>query len=176
MLESKPLTAAAAVMLSACLALAGCGADDGGEADGTKAAPVTTTVATAASSESKFVAEAEAICAGANEKEAALGAPGVDWIHSEYFTDVDFLEDFNAIGRSALRKLRKLTPPEEDRVGYQKVLGSIAAMIRGLDKQIAGVRSGRDSGDAVEVYERGYSDLSVAGGPIGLKECLGILL
>jgi hypothetical protein len=165
---------AKSIVFLVAVAITGCG-DDGEQATRTEAATATKAVPTA-TPVPRFVAEAEAICADANEKETALGAPGIDWIHSEYFTDLDFLTDFNAIGRSSLRKLRKLAPPEEDREGYETVLASIAEMVRGLDKQIAAVRSGGDAYDAVKVYERGYLDLAAAGGRLGLTECLGILL
>ena len=163
--------------LIVCLAAAagtGCGGDDAG--DSTRSEPGAAATATAVPSATGFVAEAEAICARANEQEAALGAPGVGWINSEYVEDLDFLEDFNAIGRSALRELRKLAAPDQHRERFATVLESIARMARGIDKQIGGLRTGRAGGDAVEIYERGYMDLAAAGGPIGFSECLGILL
>ena len=154
--------------------LASCGGDDGttGRAEGAQASA--TVVATPGS---PFLSHAEAICRDANEKEAALGAPGIDWIHSEHFTDLDFLVEFHAIGRSALRDLRELSPPAEDRERYSEALRAIAQMLRGLDEQITAVRDGRGGAtDAIAVYEKGYIDLAAVGGVLGFTECLGIVL
>jgi hypothetical protein len=149
----------------AVLAFAACNDDD------RAAKPVAT-----ATPESQFLAQAEAICKDANAKESALGAPGIDWIYSDLFTDLKFLKGFTAVGRSTLDKLAELKPPAEDRAQFATALDAMETMLGGLDKQIEHVRSGKGSGDAVSIYEHGYTDLMAAGGPIGFTECLGVVL
>ena len=159
----KPmLCAATAAMLLA----AGCGADEA-----PKAAAANPTPAGA-----QFVAEAEAICKDANAKEAAAGATGIDWIYSELYTDRGFLKEFTGVGRTALGRLRALTPPPEDRAQFETSLDAIEQMLGALEEQMAGLRRGREPKDALARYEHGYTDLVAAGGPIGFTECLGLVL
>lgn len=155
--------------------LAACG-NDGDKAQGGQAAAAATKAAATATPVSQFIAEAEAICKEANEKESAAGATGIDWIYSDLFMDQKFLKEFTAVGRSALDRLRKLTPPAEDRAQFKTALGAIDKMLGGLEKQLASLRTGKDSGNALETYEHGYTDLVAAGGPIGLTECLEVVL
>jgi hypothetical protein len=138
---------------------AGCGGDDG---DGP--------------SKQEFVAKADAICASANKKEAALGAPGPGWMYREQFDDADFLARFNAVGRAALRQLKALTPPQENRKAVGAALDSIARMVRALDARTVAVRAGRQDKRAAHIraYEQGYADLTSSAGPLGLTECQGL--
>ena len=163
----------ARLTLAACLAaalLTGCGGDDAAKTGSAKAAPA------ASAASSQFLADAEAICKEANEQETAAGATGIDWIYSDLYMDQDFLEEFTAVGRSALGRLRTLTAPAEDRAQYQTALDGIDRMLRGLDKQLASLRTGKDAGDALATYEHGYTDLVAAGAPIGFTECLEVVL
>ena len=154
------------------VALAGCGGDDGaGTTSGTKAGE-------SAPAKPGYVAQADAICREANEAEAALGADGIGWIYTEQFDDAEFLADFKAIGESALRDLRKLTPPPGDEALATAALDSIDRMVAALDERVANLRAGKDTRSAAQIreYDLGYKDLAVAAGPLGLSECQGLLV
>lgn len=173
----SPAARRCAVMLVLGLSLAGCG--DGGESaeapsQATVARATTTPAADAA--QAKFVAQADAICAEANRKEADLGAEGPGWMFGYQFDDIEFLEPFNDAGRVALRELEQLTPPAEDREPMATMLDAIERMVKALDSRIAVLRDGRDESRAVRLYESAYTDLVTAAGRLGLTECQGILL
>src|SRR5215218_7215789 len=87
----------AALLATATALIAGCGGHDNDRL-----------------SEQDFISKAEAICADANRKEAALHPGGLGWHSGPKFGDPEFLSRFNAAGRAALRQLRALAPPEED--------------------------------------------------------------
>jgi hypothetical protein len=123
-----------------------------------------------------FVAEADAICKTANDKEAALGAEGPGWMFTKQFDDTEFLAAFNDAGRVALGDLKKLDPPAEDRARMKFVTDALGRMVAALDSRLEVLRAGRGESDAVREYERGYSDLVAAAGPLGLSECQGVLL
>lgn len=167
--RSCALTAAA---IAAAALVAGCGGDNAAERSGARASGP----AAAATPGSQFLVDAEAICKVANEKEVAAGATGIGWLSSGLFTDLDFLQEFRNIGRSALTQLRELTPPPQDERQVADALDGIDRMLKGLDKQIAGVREGKTGNGATATYENGYTDLVAAGGPLGFTECLGIVL
>lgn len=133
-------------------------------------------VAKAPDAHAALVAEADAICETANEKEAALGAEGPGWMFGEQFDDVDFLGAFNDAGRVALGELRKLDPPAEDRARMKALTDALGRMVAALDSRLEILRAGKGQNDAVLEYERGYSDLVAAAGPLGLSECQGVLL
>lgn len=159
-----------ATAVLAAVLVAGCGGDDGARTENARPD------SGAATLDSAFLARAEAICKDANQKETAVGATGIDWIHSDLVHDEAFLEKFTAVGRSALSELSELTPPEADREQFASALAAIDKMLRGLEMQIAGLRAGKDPGSGIGTYERGYTDLVAAGGPIGFTECLDIVL
>ena len=150
------------------LAISGCGGDDDDAepAGGGRA------------SHQAFVSEAVAICVDANAKEVELGAQGPGWVYGEQFDDPEYLADFIAVGRAALRELRALTPPEADAEPMQEVTDSVAMMVRALDGRLAALRAGRRGNIAAftRPYLRGYGDLTSAAGPLGLTECQGLLL
>jgi hypothetical protein len=123
-----------------------------------------------------FVAEADAICKTANDKEAALGAEGPGWMFTEQFDDAEFLAAFNNAGRVALADLRKLDPPAEDRARMRVMTDALGRMVAALDSRLEILRAGKGQNDAIVEYERGYSDLVAAAGPLGLSECQGVLL
>jgi hypothetical protein len=123
-----------------------------------------------------FVAEADAICAKANEKEVGLGAEGPGWIYGDQFTDADLLEEFNDAGRAALDELKQLTPPSEDRESTATMLDAIARMVEALDSRIAVLRDRREESRALQTYMCAYTDLVTAAGVLGLTDCPGILL
>ncbi len=152
----------AGVLCVAALAASGCGGDDGGDR---------------ATAPQRFVEQADAICAEANKKEEALGAPGPGWVYEGQFDDRAFLTEFNAIGRMALRRLEKLKPPAEQREVFATVVSSIRVMVRALDGRIAGIKTGKGDHSAQKnAYYSAYTDLAAAAGRIGLSECQGVLL
>ena len=162
------MTPRAAVIVAAVIAAAtitACGDDD----DDTRAAKP-------ADAHAAFVAAADAICKTANDKEAALGAKGVDWMRSEQYDDVKFLAAFNDAGRVALGDLRKLDPPPEDRSQLALMTDGLGRMVAALDARLEALRAGRNENNAVRQYVRGYGDLVAAAGPLGLSECQGVLL
>jgi hypothetical protein len=144
--------------------LTACGGDD--------AAPAAKTV----DAHAALVAEADAICKTANDKEAALGAEGSGWMFGEQFDDAEFLEAFNDAGRVALGDLKKLDPPAEDQARMKVMTDALGRMVAALDSRLEILRAGKGQNDAVREYERGYSDLVTAAGPLGLSECQGLLL
>ena len=152
----------AAVLAAA--ALAACGGD--GEAP----------AASAADAHAAFVADADAICKTANDKEAALGAEGPGFMFGEQFDDVEFLEAFTDAGRVALGDLKKLHPPAEDGARMTSLTDGLGRMVAALDSRLAILRAGKGTNDAIREYERGYQDLVAAAGPLGLSECQGVLL
>lgn len=161
------MTARSALAVSAVIggaALTGCGGGD--------VAPA----AKAAKAHAAFVADADAICKTANEKEAALGAEGPGWMFGEQFDDREFLESFTAAGRVALGDLRKLDPPAEDGARMTAMTDGLGRMVAALDSRLDLLRAGKGTGNAIREYERGYFDLVAAAGPLGLSECQGVLL
>lgn len=153
------------VLVAAAIAACGSDDDDGGAArSGAAAKPA-------------YVAEADAICAEANKKEAAAGAPGPGWIYMPEFDDVEFLKGFNAPGREALRKLRELQPPAGQRRQATTMLASIAQMVRALDGRIADLEAGTgDASARIKTYLDGYSQLTPAAAVLGISECQGVSL
>ena len=147
-------------------AIAACGRDDDGGAAKSSAAV-----------KPAYVIEADAICAEANKKEAAAGAPGPGWIYMPEFDDVAFLKRFNAVGHEALRKLRELQPPAGQRRQAAAMLDSIARMVRALDGRIADLKTGTgDASARIKTYLDGYSELTPAAAILGVSECQGVSL
>jgi hypothetical protein len=99
------------IAVLAAAAVAGCGGDEGTDAPSQAGAAKATATAMPGGDHATFVADADAICAKANEKEVGLGAEGPGWIYGDQFTDADFLEEFNDAGRVALHELKQLSPP-----------------------------------------------------------------
>ena len=159
-----PRTGLIVAAVIAAATLTACGADD--------AAPAAKTP----DAHAAFVAEADAICKTANDKEAALGAEGPGWMFTEQFDDARFLEAFNDAGRVALGDLRKLDPPVEDRARMKVMTDALGRMVAALDSRLEVLRAGKGKHDAVIEYERGYSDLVTAAGLLGLSDCQGVLL
>ena len=164
------------IAVLAAVALAGCGGGESAVAPGRAAAAEPTATAAAAGARATFVAEADAICAKANEQEVDLGAEGSGWMYGEQFDDAAFLEHFTDVGRVARRELAQLTPPAEDRESMATMLDSIARMVKALDSRVAVLRDGREESRAVNGYLSGYTDLVTTAGALGLSECQGILL
>jgi hypothetical protein len=151
------------------LAAPGCGGGDAGQTPARDAQRTR---------DHSYVATADAICAEANRKEAALGTRGPGWIYDAQFDDAEFLGGLTTIGRTTLERLRGLDPPAEDRAAARAVTSSIARMLRALEDHRAALQGGRkdDRAGSIRLYEAGYADLSVAAGPLGLTECQGVLL
>ena len=161
------MTPRAALIVAAVIAaatLTACGGDD------------TAPAAKAADAHAAFVAEADAICKQANDKEAALGAEGPGWMFSEQYDDAEFLAAFNDAGRLALGDLKKLDPPAEDRARMKAMTDALGRMVAALDSRLEVLRAGKNESDAVRDYESGFLDLVTAAGPLGLSECQGVLL
>ena len=157
-----------AVVIAVVLAISACGSDDdrGGAANKTSAA-----------STPSYVAKADAICAAANKKEAAVGAPGPGWIYRPEFDDVDFLKKFNAAGHEAVRKLRALDPPAAHRDRAAAMVAAITQMVQSLDARMADLQAGGgDASSRIKAYLDGYSDLTPAAAVLGLSECQGVSL
>lgn len=150
--------AATLLALLALAAAAGCGGGDEGL------------------SKEDYVAEADAICAKANEKETALDPGGLGWHYGPKFGDAEFLSEFNDPGRAALRRLRALAPPDEDAGTADEVLASIKRMGDAVDEQIAALRGGDRAGESeiVNEFELAYSDLARSAGVLGLTQCQGL--
>lgn len=151
-------TAATILVLLALAAAAGCGGEDEGL------------------TKEDYIAEADAICAKANEKETALDPGGLGWHYGPRFGDAEFLAEFNDLGRAALRRLRALGPPEEDGATAAEVIAAIERQIDAFDDQIAALRADDRSRESeiVNEYELAYGDLARAAGVLGLTECQGL--
>jgi hypothetical protein len=159
--------ARAALLALVTVAIAACGSDrDGGG-----------TAKSSAASGPGYAARADAICARANSEEAAAGAPGPGWIYMDEFDDIEFLEEFSAAGREAVRRLRLLEPPPAQRRRAAAMVGAIARMVRSLDRRIADLRAHRGNASTrIREYLDGYSDLTPAAAVLGLSECQGLVL
>ena len=160
------MTVRAAMAVLVAAALAGCGSnDDGGAAT------------SSAASAPSYKVRADAICAKANKKEAAAGAPGPGWIYMPEFDDVVFLRKFNRPGHEALRALRALEPPAGQRARAAAMVAAIAQMVRSLDGRITDLQTGKgDASSRIKAYLDAYSDLTPAAAVLGLSECQGVSL
>jgi hypothetical protein len=148
------------------MAMAACGSDDDRGAAKSSAA-----------SKPGYVAKADGICAEANTKEAAAGAPGPGWIYMPEFDDAGFLKKFNAAGSQAVRKLRALEPPAAHPDRAAAMIAAITKMVRALDGRISDLEAGKgDASDRIKAYLDGYSDLTPAAAVLGLSECQGVSL
>jgi len=165
----------AALVATALLAITGCGGGSDGDAAAKNgyAAAKKARVAT----KSSYAAKADAICAVANKKEAAAGAPGPGWIYRPEFDDVHFLKRFNAAGREALRKLRALKPPATQRHSAAAMVAAIAKMVHAMDGRMADLQAHKgNASDRARVYIDGYSDLTPAAAVLGVSQCQGVSL
>lgn len=155
------LSIAALVLLAVAAVAMGCGGDD--EDKGL--------------TKQQFIARADAICAEANKKEAALDPGAIGWHYGEKFEDSAFLSKFSAPGRDALRQLKALESPEESREQVAAVLSALQATAGALDEQAADVRADRrQASENVVAYERGYGDVASAAGQLGFTECQGLFV
>jgi hypothetical protein len=128
-------------------------------------------------SKSGFAAKADAICAVANKKEAAAGAPGPGWFYGPAFNEVGFLKKFSAPGQEALRKLRALKPPAAERASAAAMVTAIAKMVHAIDGRVADLQAGNgNASDRARVYLDGYSDLTPAAAVLGVSQCQGVSL
>jgi hypothetical protein len=158
----------AALVATALLAITGCGGGSDGDATAKKAR---------VAAKSSYAAKADAICAVANKKEAAAGAPGPGWIYRSEFDDVHFLKRFNAVGREAVRKLRALKPPATQRHSAAAMVAAIAKMVHALDGRMADLQARKgNASDRAQVYIEGYSDLTPAAAVLGVSQCQGVSL
>ena len=160
------MTGRAATAILVAAALAGCGSDDGGGA-----------ATSSAAARAAYATKADAICAAANKREYAAGAEGAGWIYSEQFNDAAYLKRFIAPGREALRKLRALEAPTDEREAAAEMLSAVETLVRSIDGRINDLES--TSGDASErrrAYLDAFGDLTPAAAVLGLSECQGLVL
>ena len=157
-MRSTRKAALVAAVLAA--ALAGCGGGDGD----------------AGLSKEEFIAKAEPICADANRKEQGIVKEGPGWLHGPKFSNPELMTPFTRVGRDALRRLRALEPPEEDRQTLDEVFTHIETGLDAIEQEIAAVRArkrGTTAGNLQE-YETAYGDLASAAGRYGFTECQGV--
>jgi hypothetical protein len=165
----------AALVATALLAITGCGG--GSHGDATAKNGDSTAKKARVATKSSYAAKADAICAAANKKEAAAGAPGPGWIYRPEFDDVHFLNRFNAAGREALRKLKALKPPATQRHSAAAMVAAIAKMVHALDGRMADLQAHKgNASDRARVYIDGYSDLTPAAAVLGVSQCQGVSL
>lgn len=140
--------------------LAGCGGGDGD----------------AGLSKEEFIAKAEPICADANRKEEGIVKEGPGWLYGPKFRDPALMTPFTRVGRDALRRLRALEPPEEDRQTLDEVLKHIETGLGAIEQEIAAVRAGKRATTAgnLKEYETAYGDLAAAAGRYGFTQCQGV--
>ena len=159
---------AMALLATALLAITGCGGGSDGAA-AAKKAPVAT--------KASYAAKADAICAEAHKREAAVGAQGPGWIYRPEFDDVHFLKSFNVAGREAVRELSALKAPAAERTSAAAMVGAIAKMVHALDGRIADLLAHKGSAsDRARVYIDGFSDLTPAAAVLGVSQCQGVSL
>jgi hypothetical protein len=156
----------AATAIVVATAIAGCGTDDGGGAPPTRAA-----------TKAAYATRANAICAEANKREYAVGAEGAGWIYAEQFDDVDYLERFVAPGRKALRELRALDVPIDEREAAAEMLSALETLVRSIEGRINDLKShSGDPSERITAYLGGFGDLTPAAAVLGLSECQGLVL
>lgn len=149
------LAVASSVMVAV---LAGCGGDDEGP------------------STQEFIAQADAICQEADKKQAAVRGSGPRPGIYANFNNQAFLSRYNAVTRDALKRLRALDAPEEDRQAFDGLVSAVKGSVAAVDKQIAALRA-RDlprQSEAVRELERYYGDIAVYAGTLGLSQCQGL--
>jgi uncharacterized membrane protein YccC len=143
--------AVASLVTIAVLSVAGCGGDDD---DG-------------GPSKQEFIAQADAICQEGDRKQGAEG------VYGENFSDAAFLARHNAVTRDALKRLRALDAPEEDRKAVDDFLSALEASVAALDKRIAALRA-RDlpeQSQAERDFELSYGNVAASAGALGLSRC-----
>ena len=142
------------------LGAAGCGGDD--EESGL--------------SKEDFIAKADAICAEANKQEAAIVREGPGWHSGPKFSDPELMTEFTAVGRGAVRRLRALEAPEEQRAAFAEVLVKLDVALDAIEKEIAEQRANKRGGTSANsiTYETAYSDVAAVAGRAGLTECQGV--
>ena len=152
----------------ALLGLAGCGGDSAGGSGATKGR---------GASKPSYAAQADAICAKANKREAAIGSYGFRLTDLSAFNDADYLRRFNAPGRAALRALRALEPPKAQRRAAATMLAGIQAMVGAFDGRIHDLETGKgNASDRARAFQDGSGDVAPAAAVLGLSQCQGISL
>lgn len=152
----------------ALLGLAGCGGDSAGGSGTAKGRAV---------SKPTYAAQADAICARANKREAAIGSYGFRLTDLPAFDDADYLRRFNAPGRAALRALRALEPPKAQRRAAATMLAGIQAMVGAFDGRIHDLETGKgNASDRARAFQDGSGDVAPAAAVLGLSQCQGISL
>ena len=151
----------AVLITIAVVSVAGCGGDDDDEGPSTQ----------------EFIAQADAICREAEKEQAAVEGGGArPGIYGPNFSDVAFLSRYNAVTRDALKRLRALDTPEQDREAVDDVLSAVKGSVAAVDKRIAALRA-RDlprQSEAEQELERSYGDIAASAGALGLSRCQGL--
>lgn len=152
----------------ALLGLAGCGGDSAGGSGATKDRAV---------SKPTYAAQADAICAKANKREAAIGSYGLSLTDRSAFNHIDYLRRFNAPGQAALRALRALEPPKAQRRTAATMLAGIQAMVGAIDGRIHDLETGKgNASDRARAFQDGFGAVAPAAAALGLSECQGVSL
>ena len=124
----------------------------------------------------EFIAQADAICQEADKKQAAVRGSGSRPGIYANFSNRAFLSRYNAVTRDALKRLRGLDAPVEDRKGFDGLVFAVKGSVAAVDKQVAALRA-RDlprQSEAVRELERSYGDIAVSAGAVGLSQCQGL--
>lgn len=165
--QSKPWAPLALAEI-ALLGLAGCG---GGSAGGSGATNGRAT------SKPTYASQADAICAKANRREAAIGSYGFRLTDLSAFNDADYLRRFNAPGHAALRALQALEPPRAQRHAAATMLAGIHAMVGAIDGRIHDIETGKgNASDRARAFQDGSGEVAPAAAVLGLSECQGVSL
>ena len=158
--RTRSRLAVASSVTVAVLSVAGCGGDDDDEGP----------------SMQELIAQADAICREADQEQAAVRGSGPRPGIYANFSDRAFLSRYNAVTRDALRRLRALDAPEEDRKAFDGLVSAVKGSVAAVDKQIAALRA-RDlprQSEADRELERSYGDIAVSAGALGLSRCQGL--
>ena len=152
--------AVASSVTVAVLSVAGCGGDDDDEGPSTQ----------------EFIAQADAICQEADKKQAAVRGSGSRPGIEANFSNGAFLARYNAVTREALKRLRALDAPEEERKAFDGLVSAVKGSVAAVDKRIAALRA-RDlarQSEAAQELERSYGDIVASAGALGLSQCQGL--
>ena len=123
----------------------------------------------------QYVAKADAICAAAIKRERALvDKPDPAWVHGPRFKDAKFVKRFRVIMGDALRQLKALEPPAEDRKRADAFVGVLERTVAVLDKQAQAAGNGHNPEENAQAYDSAYADVAVTAGPLGLTQCQGM--
>ena len=157
----------AIVTLAAVAALAGCGGEgaDKGGGDGANAEGI---------SKSEFVAQADAICADANEERQSFQTPALFARPLNFQRIERYAKKLDALFASAMRKLRALEPPEEDADTVDEILARFERAVGMSDDFVAAQRSQDPQVEGENVWfgwVEAASEAQTLAAEYGLQDC-----